>query len=204
MAGAGRRVAHRVVVEGAVAVIDLTVITVTIPERAQMLTELAAAIEAQTMRPTWLIEVDEVGTGPVPQLNHLAQQVETEWLFRLDDDDLVDPDHFAALAPELEGEAYDVVYTWPRIVPATDNFPENGLQLVRPLASLEEQNFIASAVAIRASVYRALGGVRDVAEEDADLLVRAYRAGARFRCIPEVTWTYRLGDWPHRSDKEVQ
>jgi len=37
-----------------------------------------------------------------------------------------------------------------------------------------------------------------VHNEDHDLWVRALDAGARFRCIPEVTWTYRLGDWPHR------
>jgi hypothetical protein len=51
---------------------------------------------------------------------------------------------------------------------------------------------------VRVSLWRELGGYRDVHNEDHDLWVRALDAGARFRCIPEVTWTYRLGDWPHR------
>lgn len=179
--------------------IDITVITATIPERALMLAELAAALDVQTERPEWLIEVDEDGDGPVPHLNRLAERVDTEWLFRLDDDDLVDPDHFAILADYLTDD-HDVVYTWPRIVPSTDDLSEDGLQIVMPLPTLEGRNFIASAAAVRASMWREIGGLRDVAEEDHDFWIRAWRAGARFRCVPRVTWTYRLGDWPHRSE----
>lgn len=182
--------------------IDLTVITVTIPERAQLLAELGDAIDAQTVQPEWAVELDIDGDGPVPQLNRLVEAVDTEWVFRCDDDDLLDRHHFETLAPHLTDD-YDVVYSWPRIIPETDDFSTDGLQLVRPLASLREQNFIASAAAVRRSVWLELGGVRDVPEEDADFWVRAHEAGARFRCIPQVTWTYRLGDWPHRSDKET-
>lgn len=181
--------------------IDLTVVTATIPDRAIMLAELAAALDAQTVRPEWMVEVDEIGNGPVPQLNRMAESADTEWLFRLDDDDLVDPHHFETIGKYLCDD-YDLVYTWPRIDPSNDDFSVDGLQLVRPLASLEERNFIASAVAVRRSLWLELGGLRDVPEEDADFLVRAYKAGARFRCVPTVTWTYRLGDWPHRSDRE--
>lgn len=181
--------------------IDLTVITVTIPERALMLAELGAAMEAQTLRPEWMIEVDEAGTGPVENLNRLVDRCDTDWVHRVDDDDLIDPHHFETLAPYLTDD-HDIVYTWPRIDPPTDDFTADGLQLIRPLASLQDQNFIASAAAVRRSLWRDLGGLRNVPEEDADFWVRAYKAGARFRCIPQVTWTYRLGDWPHRSDRE--
>lgn len=183
--------------------IDLTVITATIPGRAQMLAEVAQALDAQIERPEWLIEVDHDGDGPVPHLNRLAERVDTEWLFRLDDDDLVDPHHFATLAPHLTDD-YDIVYTWPRIDPPNDDFTVDGLQIILPLATLPERNFIASAAAIRTSLWRDLGGLRSVAEEDHDFWVRAWEAGARFRCLPEVTWTYRLGDWPHRSDEGKQ
>ena len=179
--------------------IDLTVITATIPERALMLAELAAALDVQTERPEWLIEVDEDGDGPVPHLNRLAEKVDTEWIFRLDDDDLVDPDHFEILADYLTDD-YDVVYSWPRITPPTEDLSEDGLQIVMPLRTLEGRNFIASAAAVRTSLWRELGGLHDVAEEDHDLWIRAYHAGARFRCVPRVTWTYRMGDWPHRSE----
>ena len=184
--------------------IDLTVITCTIPERAQMLAQLAAALDAQTVRPEWMIEIDDSGHGPVPNLNSLVDRADTEWVFRLDDDDLVDPEHFEILSAHLTDD-FDVVYSWPRIdpTPADGRFTEDGLQVVFPLASLEERNFIASAAAVRRSLWVELGGLSNVPEEDADFWVRAWRAGARFRCIPQVTWTYRLGDWPHRSDKEA-
>lgn len=179
--------------------IDLVVLTVTIPERAQMLAELAAAMDDQTVRPEWMIRVDEAGDGPVRYLNEMAEAADAEWLHRIDDDDLIDPTHFETLGAHL-GDDYDIIYTWPRIDPPTEDLTEDGLQVVMPLASLRDQNFIASACAIRRSWWLELGGLRDVDEEDADLLVRAYNAGARFRCIPKVTWTYRMGDWPHRSD----
>lgn len=181
--------------------IDLTVITATIPERALMLAEVAACLDAQNERPEWLIEVDEDGDGPVPHLNRLADKVDTDWLFRLDDDDLIDPDHFEILADYLTDD-YDIVYSWPRVVPAGPD-GANWLQVVMPLPTLEGRNFIASAAAVRVSMWRELGGLRDVVDEDHDFWIRAWRAGARFRCVPRVTWTYRMGDWPHRSERDV-
>lgn len=180
--------------------IDLTVITVTIPERAQMVAELASALDAQTEPVQWALDVDDIGDGPVRYLNDLVESIDSEWLFRLDDDDLVDPTHFETIAPHLCAEN-DIVYTWPRVVPSDDVFAETELQLVRPLGSLEKVNFIASAAAVRRSLWVDLGGLRDVPEEDHDFWLRAWRAGARFRCIPKVTWTYRRGPWPHRSDR---
>lgn len=181
--------------------IDLTVITVTIPERAQMLAEVAECLDAQTEQVEWLVAVDEQGDGPVPYLNDLVDKTDTEWVFRLDDDDLIDPNHFATLAPYLTDE-YDIVYTWPRVVPPPPPPLDGGwLQMVFPLSTLEERNFIASAAAVRTSFWCQLGGVRDVTDEDWDLWLRAWRAGARWRCVPKVTWTYRMGSWPHRSDR---
>lgn len=182
--------------------IPLTVVTSTILERADMLHELQQSIAQQTVRPEWLIETDWDHRGPAQIINNLVEQVTTEWVFRCDDDDLFDPDHFATIAEHLSDD-HDIVYTWPRVRPAGHLEDERALQRVYPLKTLMDANWIASAAAIRTSLWRELGGLRDVHNEDHDFWKRAFTHGARFRCVPQVTWTYRLGDWPHRCMEDA-
>ncbi len=180
---------------------DLTIVTATIPERATLLHELRQSIALQTVRPPWLVKTDWKREGPAAVINDLVAQVDTEWVFRCDDDDLFDPTHFEVIAAHL-GDHADIIYTWPRIDPP-GWIGETGLQVIGSPEFLREHNFIASAAAVRTSVWRELGGYRtDVKNEDHDLWVRALDAGARFQCIGQVTWTYRLGDWPHLSQPE--
>lgn len=183
--------------------IPLTIVTATITERANLLHELRQSIATQSVRPKWLVSTDWKREGPAPVINRLVEQVDTEWVFRCDDDDLFDADHFATIAEHLTDD-HDIVYTWPRVRPAGHLEDERALQRIYPLKTLMDANWIASAAAVRVSVWRDLGGYRtDVHNEDHDLWKRAYQAGARFRCVPEVTWTYRLGDWPHRCLEEA-
>ncbi|MEZ5350976.1 MAG: glycosyltransferase [Microthrixaceae bacterium] len=159
--------------------IDLTVITATIPERALMLAELAAALDVQTERPEWLIEVDEDGDGPVPHLNRLAEKVDTEWIFRLDDDDLVDPDHFEILADYLTDD-YDVVYSWPADHPRPPRIsPRTACRSSCRCAPWRPQLHCVRC-SVRTSLWCELGE-HDVAEEDHDLWIRAY---PRERTVP--------------------
>jgi hypothetical protein len=182
--------------------IPLTVVTATIPERENMLHELAQCIARQTVRPyEWVVATDWHKVGPAKIINELVADVDTDWVFRCDDDDLFDVTHFETLAPHLTDDA-DIVYTWPRIDPPGHLERPDALQRIYPLKTLRDANWITSAAAVRTSVWDELGGYRDVPNEDHDLWVRALDAGARFRCVPEVTWTYRLGDWPHRCMEE--
>lgn len=183
--------------------IPLTVVTATVPERADMLHELGQCIARQTVRPfEWIVRTDWDKQGPAKTINQLVADVETPWVFRCDDDDLFDPNHFATIGEYLNGE-FDIVYTWPRIDPLGHFDDPRALQRVYPLKTLRDANWITSAAAVRTSLWDDLGGYRDVHNEDHDLWVRALDAGARFRCIPEVTWTYRLGDWEHRCHMEA-
>lgn len=177
---------------------DITVITATIPERADMLAELAVSLAVQDVMPTWFVGIDHDRRGPAAVLNDLAANARTEWLFRCDDDDLFDADHFVTLAPHLTDD-HDIVWTWPRVDPP-GWIGEHGLQVVLPIKTLRDRNWIASAAAVRTSLWHDLGGLRDVPNEDHDFWIRALDAGARFHLVPQVTWTYRLGDWPHRSE----
>ena len=183
--------------------IPITVVTPTLPERADMLAELAQCMAAQTEQVyRWDVKTDWERVGPAKIVNDLVANVDTEWVYRCDDDDLIDADHFATLAPHLT-DGVDIVYTWPRVDPP-GWIGRDELQVQFPLEWLERMNWITSGAAVRTSLWDSLGGYRDVHNEDHDLWKRAYRIGARFLCIPTVTWTYRLGDWPHLSDPEAK
>lgn len=184
---------------------DLTVVTSTIPERADMLAELAGCMKRQTHQPAdWLVHIDDAREGPAVCLNRLVEAADTTWVFRADDDDLFDDRHFEVIAERLD-DSVDFVYSWPRCEPG-GWIGERGLQVVHPLKTLHVVNWIASAAAVRRSLWLELGGLDedpDVRNEDHDFISRLVDAGARFRLAPEVTWTYRLGDWPHRSQGDL-
>lgn len=184
---------------------EITVLLPTIPERELLFQEALASVCAQaTPSLRWLIGRDEHHHGPSATVNALADCVQTEWLFRLDDDDLLDPDHFRVLTPWLDDDA-DIVYTWCRVLDGGDEHPEDQFQ-VRWQAEfgweyLREANFIPASAAIRTELWRDLGGYQPsewTRHEDWDFWVRALDAGARFRCVPTVTWTYRMTpSWEH-------
>jgi glycosyltransferase involved in cell wall biosynthesis len=185
--------------------LDLTVLIPTIPEREALFLEAVASIDNQTLAPeVWIAQVDSNRRGPAVMLNEMAQNVDTEWLFRLDDDDLLDPDHFEVLEHWLDDDA-DIVYTWCRIEGGGELHPEAQFQDRWQDAEgwdyLRVTNFIPCSAAIRTSLWRQLGGLNpNHPEEDWDFWIRALDAGARFRCIPAVTWTYRMNpEWEHRQ-----
>lgn len=181
--------------------LDLTVITPTMPERSDLLVQALMSLHAQTLKPSYRFTVDKDGRGPARTLNQLAHGVTTEWLFRLDDDDLLDPDHFEILSHWLDDDA-DIVFTWCRIEGNDDPAQfQVRWQALHGWEHLHAANWIPCSAAIRTSLFHDLGGYRDVDEEDWEFWRRALDAGARFRCVPTVTWTYRMNpEWQHRSD----
>lgn len=181
----------------------IEVITATLPERGRLLAECAESVARQSLAPAaWHIGVDHGREGPATVLNRLAGRVETPWLFRLDDDDVLYRDHFETLKPYLIGNRHDVVYSW---CAAEGSLPRRKFQVEFDGDRLAIDNTIPSAAAIRTDLFRALGGYRTDPEEmrtrheDWDLWLRALEIGARFLCVPIVTWRYRLGAWEHRS-----
>ncbi len=94
-------------------VLDLTVLTATIPGREGMLLELSGCVSRQTVLPhEWIIERDDPPSGsPVPIFNRHASEVKTEWLMFAGDDDLMSDTHLETLAGGIR-PGVDVVYTW--------------------------------------------------------------------------------------------
>ncbi len=120
--------------------INVTVITPTIPERAPLLAELRASIEAQTVAPAaWVCGLDVQRVGPGPVVNDIAADADTEWIVRVDDDDLLDPNYFETLAPHLTADV-DIVYSWCRVLDGP--VPDWAFQLPFDAEWLLKENFI--------------------------------------------------------------
>jgi len=181
--------------------VSVTVLTASLPERRGLFKDLAASMAGQTLPPVrWLVEWDYAKDGPVAVYNRLAAQVQTEWLFRIDDDDILELDHFDTLKPYMTDDV-DIVYSWCRV----DGIRVHGNAFAVEFDGerLAKENHIPATALIRTDLWRKLGGYRNpgwTPHEDWDFWRRAYEAGARFRCVPIVTWTYRMSEtWTHRS-----
>lgn len=181
--------------------LELTVITSTLPERVGHLVACMNSVAVQERRARFhFVGVSSHDRTMMSSYNALAAAVATPWLFRLDDDDVLFPNHFAVLGEALDAGA-DIVYSWCRL--ETSRLPTTHLHRVHAAdstdvrfdAELRAGNFIPGSAAIRAELWRELGGYKDpnpgFAFEDWHFWLRALNAGARFRCVPVETWCYR-------------
>lgn len=166
-----------------------SVLTPTVTGRELLLDEAMASVAAQTLPAhEHLVRLDSTGDGPAGVRNSLVARAEGDWVLFLDDDDLLDPDFLEVLSPHLD--CADVVYPWCRVEGRTDWCPN---RLFEPLA-LQRLNFIPVTALVRKTAFVGVGGFDTTLEtlEDWDLWKRLLEHGARFRCVPEVLWTYRV------------
>jgi len=167
----------------------VSVLTPSIPERASMLAECRASVQAQTDgRWEHLVEVDERREECAVVMNRLAARAKGEWLLPLADDDLLLPGCIAELLGRSEGA--DVVYPPPLVW----GEPSEWFTQAPPV--------IPSFALIRRTLWETLLGYDEsrVREEDRDLWTRALAAGARFvRADAAPTWVYRLNHGGNKS-----
>ncbi|MEN3337128.1 MAG: hypothetical protein V7647_804, partial [Acidobacteriota bacterium] len=160
----------------------VSVLTPSIPERAEMLSECEASVAAQTFG-DWehLVVVDEARKGCAVTMNRLAADAQGDWLLPLADDDLLLPGCLRALLDRTDDA--DVIYAPPLVTGNEDRW-----------WFFQAPPAIPSFALIRAELWRELGGYDEslLREEDRDLWVRALAAGARFvRFDDEPCWVYR-------------
>jgi glycosyltransferase involved in cell wall biosynthesis len=120
--------------------------------------------------------------------NVLVSGSDSEWILPLDDDDTLDPECVQTLLANSEGA--DIVYSFCRM-DGRDDWCPNRLFNSR---TLMRRNFIPVTALIRKDLWDLLGGQRKVPMEDHDFYKRAWLHGARFKCVPEVLWSYRFHD----------
>lgn len=169
----------------------IIVATCSLPERAAFRAECIESIRVQTLEPiAHLVAVDYERVGPAVMLNRMLPTMiasGAEWVAQLADDDLADPHHLKTLANASHDA--DIVYSYCRVEGRSFN-PNRAFDA----DALRASNYIPATTLIRASLCAELGWREDSAHgfEDWDFWLRALDAGARFACVPEVTWTYRF------------
>lgn len=169
---------------------QFTVVTVSMPERHDLLAEACATVREQTIGAVpHLIRIeqpDAFGAAHVAkQRNAILKAVETPWIAVLDDDDLFDPNYLEVMGEHLEGA--DVVYSdcrgYPH--PKSDHFDAERLRT---------NNYIDGEACIRAEALREVGGYpsNDIVE-DWQLWVKLLDIGAKFVYVDQVIRTHRHG-----------
>jgi glycosyltransferase involved in cell wall biosynthesis len=166
----------------------ITVITATLPERADLLERAVASVALQTLRPeAHLVGVDHRRRGGAAMKNLLAYAADTEWLAILDDDDHLYPDHLLKLLA-ASGDA-DVVYSW--CDSTGDSFTAYN-QGWEGVDALRGSSRVSHNAIVRTSLFKAVGGFPLERGYDWLFWIKAAEAGARFVCVPERTWFYDL------------
>jgi hypothetical protein len=176
----------------------VAVITPTLLSRHALLEECKASVITQQYGGEiyHAIGVDQNKEGPSVTRNKIVQNLDEsfEWLAFCDDDDKLSPNHIATLMVN-KGSA-DIVYS---------NSQEEGFSKTwQPRdfnhAEVKADNYIPVTVLMRRSLFYKIGGFQTepFPGEDQNLWLRADLAGAKFKYVPQVTWTYRKHP-QHRS-----
>ena len=169
----------------------IAVVTASLPSRVEFRAECVAAVMAQTLQPVaHLIHLDYQRSGPAACLSAmLPAAVETgaDWIAQIADDDLMFPRHLELLAGETDA---DIVYSYCDVIGRGDWNPSAPFDADR----LRAGNYIPATSLIRTELCVELGWRTNAAYgfEDWDFWIRALDAGARFACVPFVTWQYRF------------
>lgn len=181
----------------------------TIPPRRAFLREALSTVLDQTRPPDEIIVVTDVhGNGAAATRNHAWRRASAEWIAFLDDDDTLDMNHLSTL--EQHSADADLVYPWFALPNGTDPLAvmHNGALVSAfgvPFGDeqrthlLTQGNFIPVTVLVRRAWLEKVDGFpQPLTErwphtecEDWGCWQELARAGARFKHVPERTWTWR-------------
>lgn len=163
-----------------------SIITPSTPGREQMLNDCMRSVTEQTVQGHHIVNKMDT-PQPFTAWNGMAEAAHGDWIIPLEDDCTLDPDYIEATS-RYKDEA-DIIYTWCRIqdMDVTPN------RLFNPRA-LSRYNYIPPTALIRKKLFHQLGGYQTTTKTDPvwGLWLRALRAGARFKCVPENMWTIRF------------
>lgn len=197
-------------------------VTVGIPHiqpRQLLLQRAVASVDAQTHQPdSIVIHLDVYREGPALTRNRILDQVTTDYVAWLDDDDELLPHHLETCMKYAEAEDADLVYPWYK---RFDRFDPFGSRPPYPVGKafndelrehlLTKNNFIPVTTVIRTELLKEVGGfplpwVEDwphPSNEDWGLWRRLLRAGARFTHAPSETWIWHRHGIDRRSTRMI-
>lgn len=180
---------------------DITLIIASIPERAPLLGRALVSVSSQNLLPSKVIvSYDTENFGAAKTRQKALDDVSTEWVAFLDDDDELLPMHLERLmAFAIETEA-DFVFPWFTVVGGIDPFPFFFGQ------EFKGNSQTTITVLAKTSAIRAVNGFHwndesvetdnygNRAGEDFHLACKLLEAGFKIRHLPERTWL-----WHHDS-----
>jgi glycosyltransferase involved in cell wall biosynthesis len=172
---------------------DVTVSVTSLPGREILLDRLVQSIDQQTYPVELVINRGIPANGPAANRNMAFDQVDTEYVAFVDDDDAFLPEHIERLRWFIEYRSADLVYPWYHVVGGPDPLPWFGL-MFDPLA-IRTANYIPVTVLARTEVVRAVGGFENKPDgdrpfEDWYLWLKMLDNGADFVHLPERTWVW--------------
>lgn len=195
---------------------DVTVVITTIPGREALLERALRSVLTQTVTPATIsVYVDRDRKGAAAARNAAVQDVSTEWIAFLDDDDEFLVNHLKKLLAGANFSQADLIYTYAEFVGRPDPLAVwiNGQLIAEPInvpwcpqaeRSLREQgNFIPVTNLVRTSAVITVGGFPEPGTfctqggsddcEDYGLLLRLLDAGFTFYHVVGVrTWRYHV------------
>jgi hypothetical protein len=193
---------------------EVTLLTPTLPGRERMLAQVIRSVQRQTVPCLHRHLADTDREGPAPVRNRLLEQVTTEFVGFVDDDDFLFPKHVETCLTALRDSGACVAYPWFRFAHPRGWWPLGEfLEIQRPdgskvhalgqpfdPAALEHNSYIPVTVVARTECLRKVGGFpipetpewpHDTAEEWG-LWRRLVADGHTFVHVPEITWEYRV------------
>lgn len=174
---------------------DITVVVPSIPPRAAYLERALASITAQTYAAADVIVRMDLEKEGAPLNRHRAlQQVTTDWVAFLDDDDWFKPGHLDCLVAAQQQSDADYVYSWYEVVGGTDPLPHFG----KPFDHCDPHQTTITTM-VRTELAQDIGFVHPLNDdertpdgntygEDYSFTVRCVEAGAYIFHTPYKTW----------------
>lgn len=195
---------------------DVTVVIPTIEGRQDLYERAVRSVTTQQVHPGKIVvQLDLDRRGAHWARNEALEQVDTEWVAWLDDDDEFLPNHIKILVRAANNHHADLIFTYPEIVgmedplacinnegqwvPTPIHVPFGAMQRI---ALRKHGNFIPVTYMVRTELVRRVGGFpapygfeashsQDC--EDYGLLLRLLDAGAEFYHVCGVrTWRYHV------------
>jgi hypothetical protein len=192
--------------EYAPGVIPVTVVTPTIPPRAELLQRATMSVINQTVKPVaHLVMPDIKRLGAPKMLDQCLRHAQSEWVAILADDDEFLPHHLETLWNLLDETGADVAYSHFRF----SNQPDAGhLEKFRGQPfNYEKPRQMTGVYVGRRELLLDIGGHSALFDENSyDLDEEGHRIGEDFHLVkrlaheripvavsPEVTWIYHVG-----------
>ncbi len=174
---------------------SVSVLTASIPSRADLLAECEASVAEQTVPVLeHLVMVDHDRRGESFVTNRLCERAKGDWVITLNDDDLLHPRYVERVLAASDGA--DLVWTDYEVT-GSDWYCDPRHEP----AELRTGNFIPTTVLVKRDWLLAFPLDESLSHcEDWDFYRRIMEAGAVFKFVDEKLWTYRFGvDETHKN-----